>query len=190
MFGREEGSKAGSGGVASASAAGVDRRERLRKLALETIDISRECVPPRRSHQWRPRRALRLRARLTGAAAAPALRSPYYMRNHVGQAECRLCLTLHPNEGNYLAHTQGALRAGGGALLSPARAHRAARSRPATPGEPGEARGAGRGGRARGGGEAGEAAAPQGAPSTSLLALSLSLSSVLPHPYPLPFRRQ
>lgn len=28
------------------------------------------------------------------------------MRNHLGQIECRLCLTLHPNEGNYLAHTQ------------------------------------------------------------------------------------
>ncbi|KAG2492637.1 hypothetical protein HYH03_009053 [Edaphochlamys debaryana] len=29
------------------------------------------------------------------------------MRNHLGQYECRLCLTLHTNEGNYLAHTQG-----------------------------------------------------------------------------------
>jgi splicing factor 3A subunit 2 len=29
------------------------------------------------------------------------------MRNHLGQYECRLCLTLHNNEGNYLAHTQG-----------------------------------------------------------------------------------
>lgn len=29
------------------------------------------------------------------------------MRNHLGQYECKLCLTLHPNEGNYLAHTQG-----------------------------------------------------------------------------------
>jgi splicing factor 3A subunit 2 len=29
------------------------------------------------------------------------------MRNHLGQYECRLCLTLHKNEGNYLAHTQG-----------------------------------------------------------------------------------
>lgn len=28
------------------------------------------------------------------------------MRNHLGQYECRLCLTLHTNEGNYLAHTQ------------------------------------------------------------------------------------
>lgn len=28
------------------------------------------------------------------------------MRNHLGQYECRLCLTLHNNEGNYLAHTQ------------------------------------------------------------------------------------
>jgi splicing factor 3A subunit 2 len=29
------------------------------------------------------------------------------MKNHLGQYECRLCLTLHKNEGNYLAHTQG-----------------------------------------------------------------------------------
>eukprot|EP00878_Enallax_costatus_P029228 GHUV01031673.1.p1 GENE.GHUV01031673.1~~GHUV01031673.1.p1 ORF type:complete len:282 (+),score=85.91 GHUV01031673.1:785-1630(+) len=34
-------------------------------------------------------------------------KDPYYMRNHLGQIECRLCLTLHNNEGNYLAHTQG-----------------------------------------------------------------------------------
>ena len=29
------------------------------------------------------------------------------MRNHLGSYECKLCLTLHGNEGNYLAHTQG-----------------------------------------------------------------------------------
>ena len=29
------------------------------------------------------------------------------MRNHLGTYECKLCLTLHNNEGNYLAHTQG-----------------------------------------------------------------------------------
>lgn len=29
------------------------------------------------------------------------------MRNHLGQYECRLCLTLHKSEANYLAHTQG-----------------------------------------------------------------------------------
>ena len=51
----------------------IDRRERLRRLALETIDLAKD---------------------------------PYYMRNHLGQIECRLCLTIHPNEGNYLAHTQ------------------------------------------------------------------------------------
>jgi len=34
-------------------------------------------------------------------------KDPYFMRNHLGQYECRMCLTLHPNEGNYLAHTQG-----------------------------------------------------------------------------------
>lgn len=52
----------------------MDRRERLRRLALETIDLSKD---------------------------------PYFMKNHLGQYECRLCLTLHKNEGNYLAHTQG-----------------------------------------------------------------------------------
>ena len=70
---REHGAKPGSGGVANAQQEGVDRRERLRRLALETIDLSKD---------------------------------PYYMRNHLGQIECRLCLTLHSNEGNYLAHTQ------------------------------------------------------------------------------------
>jgi len=34
-------------------------------------------------------------------------KDPYFMKNHVGQYECRLCLTLHLTEGNYLAHTQG-----------------------------------------------------------------------------------
>jgi splicing factor 3A subunit 2 len=58
----------------SESAANADRRERLRKLALETIDLNKD---------------------------------PYYMLNHLGKAECKLCLTLHNNEGNYLAHTQG-----------------------------------------------------------------------------------
>lgn len=32
---------------------------------------------------------------------------PYILRNHLGGLECRLCLTLHTNEGSYLAHTQG-----------------------------------------------------------------------------------
>jgi hypothetical protein len=54
--------------------ANVDRRERLRKLAMETIDISKD---------------------------------PYFMKNHLGSYECRLCLTIHTNEGSYLAHTQG-----------------------------------------------------------------------------------
>mmetsp|Transcript_10432 Transcript_10432/g.31347 ORF Transcript_10432/g.31347 Transcript_10432/m.31347 type:complete len:220 (-) Transcript_10432:2665-3324(-) len=68
------GSKPGSGGNLSHSQAAVDRRERLRKLALETIDLAKD---------------------------------PYLLRNHLGMYECRLCLTLHRNEANYLAHTQG-----------------------------------------------------------------------------------
>ena len=34
-------SKFGGGGVADASQANIDRRERLRKLALETIDLAK-----------------------------------------------------------------------------------------------------------------------------------------------------
>ncbi|KAI3882466.1 hypothetical protein MKX03_025244 [Papaver bracteatum] len=71
---RDWGSKTGGGGAASAQNEAIDRRERLRKLALETIDLAKD---------------------------------PYLYRNHLGSYECRLCLTLHNNEGNYLAHTQG-----------------------------------------------------------------------------------
>jgi len=73
-FQNRAGVRAGGGGVASIQDANIERRERLRKLALETIDITKD---------------------------------PYFMRNHLGTYECRLCLTLHPNEGSYLAHTQG-----------------------------------------------------------------------------------
>lgn len=68
------GGKTGSGGVASFSESNRDRRERLRQIAEETIDLAKD---------------------------------PYFMRNHLGSYECKLCLTLHNNEGSYLAHTQG-----------------------------------------------------------------------------------
>uniref|UniRef100_A0A224XLJ9 Splicing factor 3A subunit 2 n=1 Tax=Panstrongylus lignarius TaxID=156445 RepID=A0A224XLJ9_9HEMI len=73
-FQNRPGGKTGSGGVASWSETNRDRRERLRQLALETIDINKD---------------------------------PYFMKNHLGSYECKLCLTLHNNEGSYLAHTQG-----------------------------------------------------------------------------------
>ncbi|XP_067413885.1 splicing factor 3A subunit 2 [Emydura macquarii macquarii] len=73
-FQHRPGGKTGSGGVASSSESNRDRRERLRQLALETIDINKD---------------------------------PYFMKNHLGSYECKLCLTLHNNEGSYLAHTQG-----------------------------------------------------------------------------------
>ena len=34
-------------------------------------------------------------------------KDPYFMKNHIGTYECRLCLTLHTNEASYMAHTQG-----------------------------------------------------------------------------------
>lgn len=75
--------------MAGASETNVDRRERLRKLALETIDLAKvsrfvDIVP-----------------------ILICLQDPYILRNHLGSLECRLCLTLHTNEGSYLAHTQG-----------------------------------------------------------------------------------
>ena len=73
-FQHREGGKTGTGGLLSASESNADRRERLKKLALETIDLSRD---------------------------------PYFLKNHLGSYECRLCLTLHVNEGSYLVHTQG-----------------------------------------------------------------------------------
>lgn len=41
-FQHRGGGKTGSGGVASAQQAAIDRRERLRQLALETIDIAKD----------------------------------------------------------------------------------------------------------------------------------------------------
>ncbi|XP_013778378.1 splicing factor 3A subunit 2-like [Limulus polyphemus] len=73
-FQHRPGGKTGSGGVASWSETNRDRRERLRQLALETIDLNKD---------------------------------PYFMKNHLGSYECKLCLTLHNNEGSYLTHTQG-----------------------------------------------------------------------------------
>lgn len=39
---REWGSKPGSGGAATAQNEAIDRRERLRRLALETIDLAKD----------------------------------------------------------------------------------------------------------------------------------------------------
>jgi len=43
-FQHRPGGKTGSGGVASSSESNRDRRERLRQLALETIDINKVCT--------------------------------------------------------------------------------------------------------------------------------------------------
>lgn len=34
-------------------------------------------------------------------------KDPYIMKNHLGTYDCRLCMTTHPNEGNYIAHRNG-----------------------------------------------------------------------------------
>jgi splicing factor 3A subunit 2 len=68
------GVKFGGGGVSSAQQTERERKDRLRRLALESIDLAKD---------------------------------PYLVRNHLGSYECKLCLTLHRDEANYLAHTQG-----------------------------------------------------------------------------------
>ena len=49
------------------------------------------------------------RERLAALAAETIdlAKDPYFMKNHLGTYECKLCLTLHNNEASYLAHTQG-----------------------------------------------------------------------------------
>ncbi|KAJ3450809.1 splicing factor 3a subunit [Anaeramoeba flamelloides] len=71
---REHGSKPGVGGLRSDGQSNVERRKRLRQLALENVNLEQD---------------------------------PYFLKNHIGLFECRLCLTLHLNEGSYLTHTQG-----------------------------------------------------------------------------------
>jgi splicing factor 3A subunit 2 len=73
-FQNRHGVRFGVGGPANAADVNAARKERLRRLALETIDLSKD---------------------------------PYFMKNHVGSYECKLCLTIHPNEDSYLTHTQG-----------------------------------------------------------------------------------
>lgn len=60
--------------MSSSQQAERERKERLKQLALESIDLAKD---------------------------------PYLIRNHLGTYECKLCLTLHTNEANYLVHTQG-----------------------------------------------------------------------------------
>merc|ERR1712113_1206963 len=62
-FQNRVGHKMGTGGPATDQEVAMDRRERLRKLALETIDLSKD---------------------------------PYFLRNHLGSYECKLCLTIQP----------------------------------------------------------------------------------------------
>ena len=51
--------------------------------------------------------ARRARLREIALETIDLANDPYFMRNHLGSYECKLCLTLHMNEGSYLAHTQG-----------------------------------------------------------------------------------
>lgn len=67
-------SKPGAGGLMSSHLEKLNRKERLKRLAMENIDVSKD---------------------------------PYLIVNAHGRYECKLCLTTHKTEGNYLAHTQG-----------------------------------------------------------------------------------
>ena len=89
-FQNRVGSKTGGGGPASASESNRDRRERLAALAAETIDLAKVEM-----------------SEISDCVLIIFFQDPYFMRNHLGTFECKLCLTLHNNEASYLAHTQG-----------------------------------------------------------------------------------
>ena len=48
----------------------------------------------------------RERLKKIAAETTDLMKDPYFYRNHMGIYECKLCLTIHNNEGSYLAHTQ------------------------------------------------------------------------------------
>ena len=100
---REWGSKPGSGGAASAQNEAIDRRERLRRLALETIDLAKDPYFMR-NHLGRYTHSLSFSFSLFVVFLILILISGFFV---FCSYECKLCLTLHNNEGNYLAHTQG-----------------------------------------------------------------------------------
>lgn len=179
--GADRGGKTGSGRMSSESQQNQERRERLRKLALETIDLNKDpyfmrnhlghppssnpppppqtSIPPSGACHagdpnlpfyvrisfhvitLQPRRLFRetldprccyrhLAIKTTCHILSPGYSPPLVIKGlsrrgckhprscpqiypsltftllHPGTYECKLCLTLHSNEGNYLAHTQ------------------------------------------------------------------------------------
>lgn len=110
-FQNRPGGKTGGGGVASWSETNRDRRERLRQLALETIDLNKDPYFMK-NH---------LGLDTAHMSYCVHFNSIFYRLYIVvivqlgyvttfiisGSYECKLCLTLHNNEGSYLAHTQG-----------------------------------------------------------------------------------
>lgn len=102
---REWGSKPGSGGAASAQNEAIDRRERLRRLALETIDLAKDPYFMR-NHLGRSILFLSHSSPTRFFFGNSLVEFHWYLGCFCSY-ECKLCLTLHNNEGNYLAHTQG-----------------------------------------------------------------------------------
>lgn len=47
------------------------------------------------------------RVRDLALAANNLADDPYFMKNHLGTFECKLCLTIHKNEPSYIMHAQG-----------------------------------------------------------------------------------
>lgn len=110
---REWGSKPGSGGAATAQNEAIDRRERLRRLALETIDLAKDPYFMR-NHLGRSNFLFLFLHACINCIYVVILGFLlcfcdywFFLFGLICSYECKLCLTLHNNEGNYLAHTQG-----------------------------------------------------------------------------------
>ncbi|KAL8431287.1 hypothetical protein ACSSS7_005372 [Eimeria intestinalis] len=104
------GHKLGSGAPATWQEMNLERKERLRRLALETIDLNKDPYFMR-NHLGKCSLCLSFCCSLIIAllllCAFVSVAVAFAAVEARCQFECRLCLTLHTNEGSYLSHTQG-----------------------------------------------------------------------------------
>lgn len=103
--------------MASFGESNRERKERLRKLALEVIDLSSDPYFMRNHLGGYEvcceggegaclRRAGRQAHPLQMPPLSFSLSFSYSFLSSLPTHQCKLCLTLHTNEGSYLAHTQ------------------------------------------------------------------------------------
>ncbi|RWV82926.1 hypothetical protein GW17_00055529 [Ensete ventricosum] len=87
------------------SGVGIEAGQRRCRLRKERGDRPLGTTPAARPRDHRPRQGSLLHAKPSRKAIP--LNPKHLRKSGAIYYECKLCLTLHNNEGNYLAHTQG-----------------------------------------------------------------------------------